>query len=277
MANVRVTAGGDKLLSLVTFFAAAKKVTPPPGRRLLNKTHDKPQQQDMKPPTESLKIDVNGHTLLLSADRAAFDPQEKTLFIADAHFGKDAVFRARGIPVPVGTTSESLKRLDALVASHRPEQIAFLGDLLHARESHADETLDALAAWRAKHRELRLLLVEGNHDKHAGALPALFGVDVVKEPHGLGPWALCHHPQTVDGAYALAGHEHPVYRLATRTDSARLPCFRFGRRAGVLPAFGAFTGGFEVNADARGEAVYVIAGERVFALSDRSSSSIAAS
>jgi hypothetical protein len=28
MANVRVTAGDEKLLSLVTFFAAAKKVTP---------------------------------------------------------------------------------------------------------------------------------------------------------------------------------------------------------------------------------------------------------
>jgi DNA ligase-associated metallophosphoesterase len=232
----------------------------------------------MNPPsTESLTIVVAGHTLMLSAERAAFDPQSKSLFIADAHFGKDAVFRARGIPVPVGTTPESLARLEALVAAHRPEQIVFLGDLLHARESHADETLGALAAWRAKHRELRLVLVEGKHDKHAGALPALFGVDVVKEPHGLGPWALCHHPQTVDGAYALAGHEHPVYRLATRVDSARLPCFRFGRRAGVLPAFGAFTGGFEVNLDARGEAVYVIAGERIFPLSDRSSSTIAAS
>jgi hypothetical protein len=32
MANVRVTAGLDELLSLVTFFAAAKKVTPAPGR-----------------------------------------------------------------------------------------------------------------------------------------------------------------------------------------------------------------------------------------------------
>ena len=121
------------------------------------------------------------------------------------------------------------------------------------------------------------MLVEGNHDRHAGALPALFGVDVVEEPHALGPWALCHHPQTVDGAYALAGHEHPVYRLATRVDSARLPCFRFGPRAGVLPAFGAFTGGFEVNGGVRGEALYVIAGERVFPLSDRRSSTIAAS
>lgn len=212
----------------------------------------------------TLAVDVAGHALLLSAGRAAFDPRLCALFIADAHFGKDAVFRARGIPVPAGTTGESLARLDALVKTHRPASIVFLGDLLHARESHAKETLDALSAWRARHRALRLVLVEGNHDRHAGALPDAFGVEIVKEPFAMGPWALCHHPRTVDGVYALAGHEHPVYRVATRLDRARLPCFRFGARAGVLPAFGGFTGGFEVNQRARGEAIYVVAGERVF-------------
>jgi uncharacterized protein len=213
---------------------------------------------------EALTIDVAGHALILSAERAAFDPIAKSLFIADAHFGKDAVFRARGIPVPVGATNESLTRLDALIDAHRPESIVFLGDLLHARESHADETLRALRAWREKHRALELVLVEGNHDKHAGQLPASFEIELVKEPYKKGPWALCHHPQQVTDAYALAGHEHPVYRLKTSTDSVRLPCFRFGPRAGVLPAFGAFTGGYEVNGNVRGESVYVVAGERVF-------------
>ncbi len=213
---------------------------------------------------EALTIDIDDHALLLSADRAAFDPRTMSLFIADTHFCKNAVFRARGIPVPVGATGESLARLDALVAANRPESIVFLGDLLHARESHADETLTALHAWRARHRQLRLVLVEGNHDRHAGMLPAAFDIELVKEPYRLGPWALCHRPQLVDDAYALAGHEHPVYRLATRIDSARLPCFRFGARLGVLPAFGAFTGGFEVNGDVRSEAIYVVAGERVF-------------
>jgi DNA ligase-associated metallophosphoesterase len=213
--------------------------------------------------TEALTIDVAGHTLLLSAGRAAFDPLLQALFVADAHFGKDAVFRARGIPVPAGSTDENLARLDALIATHRPESIVFLGDLLHARESHAEETLGALSAWRARHRGLRLLLVEGNHDKHAGALPEAFGVETVFEPFAMGPWALCHHPQAAEGAYALAGHEHPVYRIATRSDRVRLPCFRFGARGGVLPAFGEFTGGFEVNDSARGEAIYVVAGDRV--------------
>jgi DNA ligase-associated metallophosphoesterase len=212
---------------------------------------------------EALTVDVGGHALLLSAARAAFDPVLKTLFIADAHFGKDAVFRARGIPVPEGSTAETLARLDALVSMHRPASIVFLGDLLHARESHAAATLDALAEWRARHVGLKLILVEGNHDRHAGGPPDVLGLEVVEEPYRLGPWALCHYPQRVAGAYALAGHEHPVYRVATRLDSARLPCFRFGADAGVLPAFGGFTGGFEVNESARGERIFVVADERV--------------
>ncbi|WP_322047463.1 ligase-associated DNA damage response endonuclease PdeM [Paraburkholderia sp. J67] len=213
---------------------------------------------------ETLTIDVKGHALLLSAARAAFDPALGSLFVADLHLGKDAVFRARGIPVPVGSTGETLARLDGLIATHRPQSIVFLGDLLHARESHAEEVMSALRRWRLKHRGLRLVLVEGNHDRHAGALAAEFDVERVIEPYGMGPWALCHHPQTVEGAYVLAGHEHPVFRLASGVDRVRLPCFRFGRRTGVLPAFGAFTGGFDVGARATDVDVYVVAGERVW-------------
>jgi DNA ligase-associated metallophosphoesterase len=218
---------------------------------------------------EALTVDIGRHALLLSAARAAFDPVLKTLFIADAHFGKDAVFRARGIPVPEGSTAETLARLDALVSIHRPASIVFLGDLLHARESHAVATLNALAEWHAQHAGLRLILGVGNHDRHAGGPPDALALEVVEEPYRLGPWALCHYPQRVAGAYALAGHEHPVYRVTTRLDSARLPCFRFGADAGVLPAFGSFTGGFEVNESARGERVFVVAGERVMAVRTR--------
>jgi hypothetical protein len=54
MAKLRVTAGGEKLLSLVTFFAAAKKVTAAPHRGSANKptrNRDpaKPQADQPKP------------------------------------------------------------------------------------------------------------------------------------------------------------------------------------------------------------------------------------
>ncbi|MGF6299192.1 DNA ligase-associated metallophosphoesterase [Paraburkholderia sp. WC7.3d] len=195
----------------------------------------------MKP--TSLAIDVGGQALVLSSLHACFDPVLRALFIADAHFGKDAVFRARGIPVPVGSTAENLLRIDRLIDEFQPATLVFLGDLLHARESLSTLTLDALHAWRVRHASMRVVLVEGNHDRHAGALPHTLEVESVREPWHIGAWALCHHPHSVDHAYVLAGHVHPVYRIATRTDSARVPCFRFGIDRGVLPAFGSFTGG----------------------------------
>lgn len=215
----------------------------------------------MKPAT--LAVEIVGHSLLLSSLRAAFDPELRCLFVADAHFGKDAVFRARGIPVPIGSTADNLMRLDMLIAEFEPTLLVFLGDLLHAREAHASETLDALHAWRARHAGLRLVLVEGNHDRHAGALPATLGVEYVQEPWRIGPWALCHYPQKVAGAYALAGHVHPVFRIATRSDSVRVPCFRFGATGGVLPAFGSFTGGAREDGRVAGEKVFLVVQERV--------------
>ncbi|WP_025596751.1 ligase-associated DNA damage response endonuclease PdeM [Burkholderia sp. WSM2230] len=215
----------------------------------------------MKP--ASLAVEIAGHPLVLSSLRAAFDPTLRCLFVADAHFGKDAVFRARGVPVPVGSTADNLMRLDILMATFEPDTLVFLGDLLHAREAHADETLNALHIWRARYERLRIVLVEGNHDRHAGALPGTLNVDYVQEPLRIGPWALCHHPQTVQGVYALAGHLHPVYRIATRNDSVRVPCFRFGAQCGVLPAFGSFTGGARDDGRASGERVFVVAHDKV--------------
>lgn len=211
----------------------------------------------------SLPVEIAGHPVVLSSLRAMFDPALRCLFVADAHFGKDAVFRARGIPVPVGSTADNLMRLDILIAAFEPAMLVFLGDLLHAREAHAKETLDALHVWRARHAGLRAVLVEGNHDRHAGAMPGSLGVEYVQEPWRIGPWALCHYPQWVRGAYVLAGHVHPVYRITTRNDSVRVPCFRFGTACGVLPAFGSFTGGSREDGRVAGERVFLVVQEKV--------------
>ena len=62
--------------------------------------------------------------------------------------------------------------------------------------------------------------------------------------------------------YALAGHVHPAVRLRGEGESLRLPCFWFGARYGVLPAFGAFTGTAEVR-PREGDQVFVIAEDEV--------------
>jgi DNA ligase-associated metallophosphoesterase len=213
----------------------------------------------------ALAVEVAGEDLLLLPEKAVYWPAQDMLIIADIHFGKAASFRALGVPVPRGTTTENLNALDALIERHGARQVAFLGDFLHARAAHASSTQQAMLAWRASRRALRLLLVRGNHDRHAGDPAAALGIELVDEPHAIGPFAFCHHPDLDAPGYALAGHVHPAWVLATRFDALRLPCFVVGRRRMILPSFGSFTGGHVVTREA-GDAIYVTSGEAVHAV-----------
>lgn len=212
------------------------------------------------------EIELAGRPLVLLADKAAYLPDEHCLLIADAHVGKAVSFRKLGVPVPRGTTTDTLARVTALVTATGARRVIFLGDFLHSEHSHAASTLGALARWRREQPELKLTLVRGNHDDRAGDPPADLGFEVVDEPLLLGGLALCHHPRAVPGAYVLAGHWHPCISVGGRAlDRLRLPCFWFGEAVGVLPAFGGFAGMHPIRR-AEGDRVYAVAQGQVVSL-----------
>ena len=205
------------------------------------------------------RVDIQGEELVLSAERAVLWPRAETLLIADAHFGKAASFRANAVPVPHGTTAEALARVDTLLDRTSARRIIFLGDFLHAKEGRAPNTVGAIAEWRARHSSIDMILVRGNHDRHAGDPPAEIRIECVDAPLLDGPFALAHHPRAVSGSYVLAGHLHPsVVMTGPARMWERLPCFWLGTEVGVLPAFGDFTGVAEVS-PADGDRVFVIA------------------
>ena len=213
-----------------------------------------------------MDVDVAGHRLVLLPQKALWWPETRSLLVADAHVGKAATFRALGVPVPRGTTGETLAGLSALTERWAARRIVFLGDFLHSAHAHAPATLAALARWRERHASLDLTLVRGNHDDRAGDPPAALGFEVVDEPLAEGGLALCHHPQPQAGRYVLAGHLHPCVSIGGRGgDRLRLACFHFGERVGVLPAFGSFTGMHPIARRA-GDRVYVVGDDLVAAL-----------
>lgn len=205
-----------------------------------------------------LAIQLAGAELWLLAEKAIYYPAERALLIADAHFGKAAAYRKLGQPVPHGTTDDNLRRLDHLIGAYDCQQLIFLGDFLHAPESHATGTLEALEAWRARHAELSITLIRGNHDKRAGDPPAYLNIQVVPEPLLMGPFALQHEPESHATHHVLAGHVHPAYRLFGRgRQRLRLPCFYLQSHVSLLPAFGAFTGGMNIDRAENAE-VYIV-------------------
>jgi uncharacterized protein len=205
---------------------------------------------------------VAGERLVLLPEKAAYWPAHKALLVADFHLGKAATFRSAGIPLPAGTTRENVERLDRAIARTRAAQVIFLGDFLHAKDSRAPRTLARFNEWRGTRGDLELTLVRGNHDTRAGDPPESWGIRCVDAGGALGAFVLNHEPGAARGGYALAGHIHPSVRLTDGGESLRLPCFWFGSRYGVLPAFGAFTGTAEVR-PRRGDQVYVVADQEV--------------
>ncbi len=214
------------------------------------------------PPT----LAVQGETLHLLAAPALWWPAGATVFIADLHIGKAATFRARGLPVPSGTTQANLARIDALLDESGATQLVVLGDFLHAADSRSPSVLQALANWRTRWPFLQIVLVRGNHDSHAGDPPAALGIEVVDEPWCLGPFACCHHPQRHAKHHVLAGHVHPAVRLrGPGGDGLRLPCFASEDGQTLLPAFGEFTGTHLLRPEA-GRQLFPVGAGRVWCL-----------
>lgn len=209
-------------------------------------------------------IHLAEEALWLLADKAVYWPARKCLLIADAHFGKASAYRSLGQPVPQGTTTANLQCLDRLLAAFPGAQVIFLGDFIHGPGSHASGTLNALRAWRERHAGVALTLIRGNHDKRAGDPPGDLNIEVVTEPLLMGPFALQHEPDAHASHHVLAGHVHPVYRLRGKgRQSLRLPCFLIGNQVSLLPAFGAFTGGYSVTQE-EGSRIFVIGDQEVW-------------
>ncbi len=200
------------------------------------------------------EVDVAGEQLILRPDRTLVWPRARTLILADPHFGKADTFRAAGVPVPGGADA-ALARLAAALDDTGADRLVVLGDFWHARAGRTPAVAEELAAWRAARPALRVELVRGNHDR-AGPPPPGWGgwVDRLADP----PFVFAHVPGPAADGYVLAGHLHPGVALAGRgRDRLRLPCFWFGPRVGVVPAFARFTGVAPVPARP---------GDRVFAV-----------
>lgn len=209
------------------------------------------------------EICVAGEALIALPQKALYWPGQSTLFIADVHLGKDASFQALGIPVPLGPTTDTFLRLSAVLAMVRPTRLVLLGDLWHSKAGRTDSLVADFLAWRQVNASIEMILVEGNHDAKAGPLPADSQVTEVKEPHVIGPFALCHYPEPCPKGYVLSGHIHPAVVLEGKgRQTLKLPCFWFGKETAVLPAFGSFTGCARVS-PAEGDQVLIVCEDTV--------------
>ncbi len=212
-----------------------------------------------------MEIELAGNRMVLLASGAVHWPDEAAVLVADLHLGKDQVFRRQGIPVPARVLDETLDRLDRVLEATGAGRLIVLGDLVHAPPQAGEAWPRAVADWRAGRQKVSVELVPGNHDRSLSGPLKSWGIlehCPRLEMRGLG---LVHAAENPDPAPGLSGHLHPVARLRSPTESLRLPVFARRGDHLVLPAFGSFTGGIQLEAGCGWQRL-ALAGDRVVAL-----------
>ncbi len=197
-------------------------------------------------PTEHI-VQFGGETLVLRADRSLWWPSQRILFISDVHAGKARHFALAGLRIPDGSLEADLIRLKTAINELHPGRVIVLGDLFH---SDSNNEWQQLVSWR-RSISCTFELVRGNHDRFmTDDVLEQGGITVHQEDYDIEPFLLRHHPVqtgTDNGMPVLCGHVHPVFKaFGPGGDRLRLSCFVVQPNQMILPAYGSFTGGYDV-------------------------------
>jgi DNA ligase-associated metallophosphoesterase len=187
-------------------------------------------------------IAVAGVELVADPAGALYWPEHGLLAVADLHLEKGSSFAARGVPLPPYDSAATLSRLALVIARYAPRTVVALGDSFHdgggpARLRDADR-----AALATMQRGRDWLWIAGNHDPDpADGIGGRFLPTLM-----LGGLTFCHEPRR-RGDGEIAGHLHPVARIARRGRAVSRRCFASDGARMVMPAFGAYAGGLNIR------------------------------
>ena len=221
---------------------------------------------------QSVPVVIEGIELLLLPEKGVYWPDEKTLFVADTHFGKEATFRRLGLAVPQGSTLETLQTIGEMIDTCHATRLILLGDMFHARSSISQSIHQSLDTFFTEHIQLRFTLVAGNHDRSVGELFSHWPIELLESGARVGHVSISHFPEppSVGSNLLLCGHIHPAYRSYSKTDSlGKLPCFWLSEQQLVLPAIGKFTG-TKIIRPSKADRTWVIAGNQVVEVAPQS-------
>ncbi|MFY9834933.1 MAG: ligase-associated DNA damage response endonuclease PdeM [Xanthobacteraceae bacterium] len=188
-------------------------------------------------------VEIAGATLIADPAGALYWPDERLLVVADLHLEKGSAFAVRGVLLPPYDTATTLARLAQLIERYRPDLVIALGDSFHDGGGPARMSDVSRASLHALQRGRDWLWIAGNHDPD---LPSDIGGRVA-EVLSIGCLIFRHEPSVKPCDGEIAGHLHPLARVARRGRGISRRCFAGDGKRLVMPAFGAYAGSLNIR------------------------------
>ncbi len=185
----------------------------------------------------------------LTPEGGAIYPAERIAVIADVHLGYEWARGAAGDCVPAHSLAETLKKLERLLERTPVDRLVVAGDLVETSRpcTRTAADLARLARWLTE-RCVRLVLIEGNHDRGVAGMARKAGLGagvpapVLQSYLLVAGWTIVHGHRLVAAARLISGHHHPVLRISGHS----APCFLVSEGRIILPAFSGNAAGLDV-------------------------------
>lgn len=211
-----------------------------------------------------VKTEMYGEKWLLNSQKACFLIEHKILIISDLHIGKLSHFRKAGIGIPTIGEEENLNKITSLLNEYKPREVIFLGDLFHSDKSEVWERFKSLLK---DFDQIQFELILGNHDVFIGNFFSDLSHLKLSTERTINGLLFTHEPieltEFTNDIINICGHIHPAVMLRGKgRQKLRVPCFYFGSRQAILPAFGSFTGTFVIETKKTDE-VFVVMDDEI--------------
>lgn len=167
-------------------------------------------------------------------------PKHSMLIVADLHLEKSSHFARRGYFLPPYDSHETLTRLLEALQETQCKNLMILGDCFHDPQGYA--------RLREEDREIfnqlldfNPLWITGNHDGEF--VPKGFTAHEIYQADKLS----FRHEALAGAKLEISAHYHPKIEISHKNDRISYRCFVEDGQKLLLPAFGAYTGGFWVT------------------------------
>lgn len=207
-------------------------------------------------------FEFGGQTFEIAGEAALYWRAQDALLVSDLHLEKASAFALYGQMLPPYDSVATLQDIAALCSAYRPAKIISLGDNFHDDDGEHRLAEDAAALLGDLARATEWIWITGNHDR---AVSGIWGGEALDELT-LSGITLRHEAKAGDPNPEISGHFHPKFRQILRGRMVKRRCFVKTPRKMIMPAFGALTGGLDVQDAAILKACDLRDGEGVEAL-----------
>ncbi|WP_319498647.1 ligase-associated DNA damage response endonuclease PdeM [uncultured Cohaesibacter sp.] len=210
-------------------------------------------------PTEHVDFAFShaGEAFVASLSGALYWPEQKTLLVADLHLEKGSAFARLGQFLPPYDSLRTLDQLALDIGHFKPQKVICLGDSFHDVDGPKRMAANVTARLHSLTAAQEWIWLTGNHDPVLSDPLGGVAIDAMTLASSASRLALCHEPggsQTPDSPserqLEICGHLHPAARIPARGRTLRCKCFVLTDERIIMPAYGSYTGGLELDDEA---------------------------